>query len=421
MNLTQSASLSVRRLSHLSIVSVVVLLAWTLLSPVSAQSFQELEQRLFEHPSLVALQFNEKESREKAEASLGLPDPVLTVGVNNVPLRDPAFDRFLPTNKAIGVRQSLPNMAERRAKSTVNKSTASLQRMQGEWQFAALKARLISLLAKQTSLTEQLSLLVARDAKYDELEEVIQSEINAGRPVVFRIADIDIERADMAREKALIDATRISVRAEIVELVSVPAVTRAPVQELASWDGAAGTFYSVQIANRDVTISDAGISVAEAAFRPDWGLSLTYQQREDGSGLPGSTFDGDDWFSASVSVTVPLWSRQNQQPKLRAAKAAADASRQKSDVAARAALSSWRRLGAQIDASREYQQILEEKILLLDERIEALTNNYEAGLGDYSAILDAEIAQLKLRGDVIAERATETALIARANSLLVTS
>ena len=223
------------------------------------------------------------------------------------------------------------------------------------------------------------------------------------------------------REKASIDAALVGVRAGIEELVSVAAETPAPEMVLASWDGSAGAFYRVRLADQDGEISEAGVSAAKAAFRPNWGVSLTYQQREEGIGSPGSVFDGDDWFSASVSVTVPIWSRHNQQPKLRAAKAAVNASRQKSDVAARAALSEWRALSGKINASKAFQQILREKIVALDRRIEALTSNYEAGLGDYSTILDAEIAQLILRGELISERATEISLIAQANSFLVTS
>ncbi|WP_306253274.1 TolC family protein [Parvularcula sp. IMCC14364] len=400
--------------------SLALMLSWNTFPIAHAQTFKELEQQLLDHPSIVALRFSETASRESAAANIGLPDPVISVGVNNVPLQDPAFDRFLPTHKAIGVRQSLPNFAERRALSSANERRASLQKLQAEWQFVTLRAKLISLLATQTALSEQLSILAARDIKYNELEEVIRSEIDAGRPAVFRIADIDIERADSAREKAAILASQIEVSAGIEELVLMAAKTPAPETALALWDGQATRFYAVRLADQNIDISEAGVSAAKAAFRPDWGVSLTYQQREEGSGAPGSTFAGDDWFSASVSVTVPIWSRQNQQPKLRAAKANANARRQQSEVAARAALAEWRVLSAKIEASNDFQKILREKISALDSRIEALTSNYEAGLGDYSTILDTEITQLKFQSDLATERARQVSLTARANSLLVT-
>ena len=421
MKYSQLRRLFFRRINRRAIATISALLSWGMLSNAHAQTFEELEQRLLDHPSIVALRFSETASRESAAGTLGLPDPVITVGVNNVPLQDPAFDRFLPTNKAVGVRQSLPNFAERRALSSANEHRASLQKLQAAWQYETLKAKLIALLAKQAALNEQLSLLAIRDSKYDELEEVIRSEIDAGRPVVFRIADIDIERADSAREKAAIAAMQIEISAGIEELISMPAQTPAPAVELAAWDGQASRFFAVRLADQNVDISEAGVSAAEAAFRPDWGISLTYQQREEGSGVPGSTFAGDDWFSASVSVTVPLWSRQNQQPKLRAAKANANARRQQSDVAARAALAEWRALSGKIEASKDFQQILREKISALDSRIEALTSNYEAGLGDYSTILDTEISQLKLQSDLADEIARQISLTAQANSLLVTS
>lgn len=393
-----------------------------LFAPVTAQSFAELEATLKEHPILLELHYQETANQEQAHASLGLPDPVITLGVNNVPVQDPAFDRFLPTNKAIGVKQSLPNWQKRKALSMRSESQAYLAKLQGEWRFQLLRARLISLLATSESLNEQIQLLSAREHKYRELEEVIQSEIDAGRPVVFRMADIELERADLARERALLESDLAQVKASLIDLVGKP-VTPPPLPmiELAQWQGAASDFYTVLLADQNIEISNADVTFAKAAFGPDWGVSLTYQQREAGNGQLGSIYDGDDWFSASVSFTVPLWASSNQKPKLRAAKASANASRQKSATMARNALTQWRTLSARIEASEEFQYILKEKITALDSRINALRSNYESGLGDYSSILDAQNVQLQLKAQLSAEHAIEIGLIAQANSLLVSS
>ena len=85
---------------------VVALLAS---SPASAQSFDELAVRLLEHPDVVVLREQAQAQREMSTAAGALPDPVIALGVNNVPVSDPSFDQFLPSNKAFEFRQRVPS------------------------------------------------------------------------------------------------------------------------------------------------------------------------------------------------------------------------------------------------------------------------------------------------------------------------
>ena len=53
--------------------------------------FSELEAQLRAHPSLDALSLSAQANRQRAEGALGLPDPVVSLQLNNVPLFDPSF------------------------------------------------------------------------------------------------------------------------------------------------------------------------------------------------------------------------------------------------------------------------------------------------------------------------------------------
>ena len=85
--------------------------------PTEGLAFEELEARLSDHPSLTALTYQAEASRERGTAATALPDPVVSVGVNNFPIFDPSFSDFLPTNKAVGVRQDFPNRTGRQARA----------------------------------------------------------------------------------------------------------------------------------------------------------------------------------------------------------------------------------------------------------------------------------------------------------------
>jgi len=86
-------------------------------APTRMSSFSELEDALRLHPSLDALNLSAEANRQRAEGALGLPDPVVSLQLNNVPLFDPSFSEYLPSNKAVGIRQALPSRSERKANS----------------------------------------------------------------------------------------------------------------------------------------------------------------------------------------------------------------------------------------------------------------------------------------------------------------
>jgi outer membrane protein TolC len=383
-------------------------------------SFSELEDALRLHPSLDALNLSAEANRQRAEGALGLPDPVVSLQLNNVPLFDPSFSEYLPSNKAVGIRQALPSRSERKANSLKSLRQADAQDFERDQQFARLRGQLLVYLIEKHSLDVQRDYARERQYKYDELADIIDIEINAGRPLVFRLAQVDVERTEVSRTLAELDGREAQINAELINLLGfipdtdVPALTRAP------WTGNAIAFYGVRVADAAVDVSDADVQRAEADFKPDWGVNLTYQQRESGQG-PRSNFDGEDWVSGGVTFSIPLWAGKRQEPNLRAAKTDRNAALARRTAIARQLQSEWSRYDARRETASANIRIIEQKISAIEEQTAAQLISYEAGTGDYSPIIDGEIAILMLRSEIVKEQSLRDQMIAKMNSLLVTS
>lgn len=374
-----------------------------------AQDFSQLEARLAEHPALAAMRHQSAGFRERAATADALPDPVLSFGILNFPLLDPSFSRYLPTSKAVGVRQMIPNRARRDAQA-VQASQRALQNDAAiDQQFAELRADLIAALIDQQRIKTLRALLEARDSKYDELAQIVETEIDAGRPALFRLAEIDVERADVARGLADLDAEADQIRAQMVELVGEASDTPPPPLSPQAWSGEASAFHAVRVARAGVSVAEAGIHRAEAAWKPDWGVQLTYQQRDG---------QGDDWVSATATFTVPFWADRSQAPALREAEAKREAARSRVMAAARRALARHQAWEATRAAAVSSIAILEQKIAAIRDQIAARLTVYESGAGDYSPILDGEVAVLGLQGQIAGEQARRDHAIARMNALL---
>lgn len=381
----------------------------------SAQSLAELEARLAEHPSLAVLTYQADASRERSIAATALPDPVVSVGINNFPVFDPSFSEFLPTNKAVGVRQEFPNRAGRNARSGEARAVAEQTTRIRTAQLATLRGELIALLHDKARIDRQRALAEARNAKYDELTDVVEAEINAGRPAVFRLAEIEAERAGVARELVDLDRQQAEIDARLIDLVGLVPETPAPIATPFDWSGDALNFHAVRVADAGIRVADYLVDGAKAAWRPNWGAQLTYQQRES-----GANFAGDDWVSGMVTFSVPLWAERSQKPQLRAAKADRASAEMRYQAAARSAAARYAAEVAAWRSARKNVEILQRNIAAVEDEIAAQLTVYESGVGNYAPIIDGELAILKLCADIAAEEARRAVSIARMNALLVT-
>jgi len=394
-----------------------LILAFTA-SPCAAQSFEELEARLADHPSVLALRHEAEAREDLSVAARALPDPAISLGVNNVPFSNPAFDRAAMTNKAIGVRQDIPNWGVRRARAEREEGEARASELSADYQLSMLRAELIGGLAEKQRIREQIGYAEDKLKLYDELEGILRGELEAGRAIYFRLSEVDVERADVERSLAELGADLARVDAALVDLVGEAPETAPPPVVLQPWDGEALALYATQIADAGIDTAKAGVGEGKAAFGPNFGVQLTYHQREASDPSLLDSFNGDDWFSAGVTFSVPLWAPKNQAPKLRAAKAreaGARASYQKTYRDGRERLAT---LAAAHAASRKNIEILRNKAKSLDDIIASARRNYEAGSGDYILVLDVEIGRLTLLSELASERARSTTLAAQANSQL---
>lgn len=382
-------------------------------------SLSEVKARIRQHPSLDAYAFSASADRLRAESALSLPDPVVSLQLNNVPLFDPSFSEYLPSNKAVGVRQDLPNRSGRKAASLKSLRLANQSDIGAEEHYAAVEGRVLALVISRSYLIQQRALIQQRLNKYDELKDIIDIEISAGRPLLYRIAQIDIERADAERELTHIDQDIRVINAQLINWLNVVPEVDLPDLSLTPLSGNALQFHGVRVADARVDVSDAEVQKAEADFKPNWGVNLTYQQRESGQG-PQSNFDGEDWVSGGVSFTVPLWSGKRQTPNLRAAKSDRQAALSNRTARARELRAQWMQYDAKRDAASANIKTLKRKILAIKEQSEARLIQYESGSGDFSPILDAEIATLTLGAEILKEASRRDQMVAMMNSLLVT-
>lgn len=393
---------------------LLIIIAVTMSSVSQAATFDEYLQRLKSHPKVATALANSNKYQELAKGEMGLPDPQLILGVDNVPIDDPAFDRFLPSSKVLGFRQAIPSYGLRKAKSEQQKGMSKKQKLFADYTAKRLEAYLITALAELDKV-RRLEKYAAKQLKYYvELENFFKGQLESGSSVYGRFSEIDVERTEVEQKLNNLKAERDTIEAELVRLVGeVPDITF-PNIPMINWENNTEALYAVTIAKEDIGIASQKIEAADSAFGPNYGIQALYKQRED-----GSNFAGDDWFSVQATVSVPLWYHWNQKPKLKAAEASKQAAEFSYDDTKRIWQKKLTSLASERDVALTNISLLQEKKDAIREIVAAAERNYEAGNAELESVLDAQIDELTILSQLASQRSRHIKLSAELNSHII--
>lgn len=350
-------------------------------------------------PMLDARRAGVSAAQEESARAGALPDPMLTVGIDNLPVTgSDAFDTQIDamTMKKIGLRQEIPSQAKRSARRSLANRQVGEARAQAiaeavDVRRAAAEAW-IDLWAAQRALAtlqdlREQAALAARLAKARVAggSGAVSGALATEAAVLELDNRIEAARAESAAAEAglarwLGEAT-IEVSDDVLDFGTLPI----PTADLLSSIDRVGPLLA---ASTEVETAAAAVDVARADKRPDWSVSAAYGQRSDGR---------DDMIMLEVGVGLPLFTRNRQDRGIAAREADYQAAlairedlRRQEAARLRADLARWEGLKRQIAT--------QEDALLPLARDRSVTSlaAYRAG-GDLQPWLDARRDELDLR------------------------
>ncbi|MRD48512.1 heavy metal RND transporter [Caenimonas koreensis DSM 17982] len=351
-------------------------------------------------PSLLA-QRNALAGAQAAQpAAATLPDPRLTLGVDNLPVSGPdrfSLTRDFMTMKRVGLMQEVPNRAKRDARA--GGAQARIDREQALLQAAGLTVQREAKLAWLAVYYAQrrLAELDALDAENRVLLDTIGPRIAAGKAMPADRAMAQQEKLALAdrRDEANRDVAkaRASLRRWVGDRADEPLAGEPPQVTVEAGSVRAGLHSHAELAPyeamRAVALAEA--SEATADSRGDWSWELAYSRR-------GAQYG--DMVSFQVSLDLPWQTERRQQPQ------------------ALAKLKEVERIDAERqDMARKHQEEVEGQLAELQaldaqrarlqasgrplaaERVALAMASYQAGRGDLPAVLAArrEAVDLGLR------------------------
>jgi len=301
-----------------------MILSAALLAAVSGTALAEpltfdaaIERATRDAPSIRAGEAGVEARRSASVAAGRLPDPTLNLGLDNFPVSGPpafSFTAESMTMARVGVEQPFPNPAKRQAQRT--RAQADIGIAEGDLAVETQNVRLETALAwiDLYYARRRLAQLQLLDESLGDLQATVSARLASGaarpsgalEPEQLRAAVNDRRSelsADVARARARLARFTGDAEADVAGDPPMIDVNKP------------GLFAGLPLLPRLVAL-DAGIRGAEADSalaradkRPDWRVSANYGRRDPAFG---------DMVSVGVSIDLPLFAKQRQDPKIAA-------------------------------------------------------------------------------------------------------
>lgn len=408
--------------SHCVLLAAIVLVFAASAGAQVPLTLAEAQRRAVERSrQLVAQDYAVTAAREMAVAAGQLPDPVATLGVNNLPVNgEDAFSltRDFMTMRSVGVMQEFTRGEKRDARA---------ERFEREAQKSlAMRTAGIATIQRDTALAwldwyyaEATAKVVAEQSRQAQLEiEAAESVYRAGRG---NLADILAARSalvlldDRASEvgrklrAAKIALARWIGNVEGTILAGKPTIDSIRLDPR-TLDTDLGHHPQIAVLTSQEEVAAADVRVAQANKKADWSLALMYSQR-------GPAYSN----MISVNVSVPLqWDQKNRQDREVAAKLAMlDQARAEREDVLRAHTAEVRAMIAEWENDRERFARYEREVLpLATERTQVTLAAYRGAKASIVDVLAARRGEVDVRMQALQLEMDTARLWAQLNFLL---
>jgi cobalt-zinc-cadmium efflux system outer membrane protein len=345
-----------------------------------------------------------------------LQDPVLGIGVANLPVDSFKFDQEPMTQKTLFISQKFPwfgtlelnqqvaGLKALEARSRLQSSTLDLRK-----QISALFYEINSLY-RQVDLVVSLQDLVTRSLRVAESRystgKGSQQDVLAGQVQLTELIreDVDLQsklRASQARLAILLNRQgRLFERQELrIPLTDRPAPL--PALDTIVEKGLA---HSPVLEEKKLVVDRLRVELklVRTTYFPDFDLRLSYGQREDD---PATGNERADFFSATLAMTLPLYRVNRQDVKLAGAEKRLQAGIRSLDGLRDNFSNEVLRLTAEIEGLQENYTLLQDTLTVQAAYLaEANLAAYSVGKVDFSTMLSSRMSlqRLQSKADVTA-------------------
>jgi outer membrane protein, heavy metal efflux system len=364
-------------------------------------------------PDIAAARMGADAAAARVPQAGALPDPMLSLGIQNVPVPELDLGMEGMTMGMLQVGQRFPAAGVRGART----AQAEAMRLAAEQRLAgttlAVEARVKRVYYALWFADRSLDVLDHNRALLDDLARVASARYAVGRVPQADVLRAQTEITRLDEQRAGVEAARSTAIAELNEVLRRPAGTAVTAElppvvhrlatdrpetglftaavpgrdavpgipPLAALLERAATQPAVMAARAEEEAAAAGVEGARREILPDIEVMLGYAARRDRPSLA----------TAMVSMPLPLWAGRKQRPRVHETEAVEAEAAARVDATLQAARARITARHAELARSREQVTLLAEGVIPQAEAtLESSLAAYQAGRLEFISLLEAQ-------------------------------
>jgi outer membrane protein TolC len=380
-------------------------------------------------PWLTRSELRQKAMIDISEAVDSLPNPIISIGLANIPTNGFAFDQEPMTQLKAGVTQQFPRGQSLEIQQQQLQELAQQHPLLRQDRMAKTKV-VVSSLWLELYRAQQIIALIENDrVLFQQLAEIIQasyaSAVGSVRQQDIVRAQLELTRLDdrlntlmSQKEQAggqLVEwlsngndwqlsssdftrYKRVSPELPFINSLEPNVMSLLTANDKQNLAQKLNTHPAILAIEQRIEAGETSVELAKQLYKSQWGVNASYAYRaDDPSGRSRA-----DFFSIGVSFDLPLFTQSSQDKKVSAAVREAEAIKTDKLLALRGLIAQLQSTWSRYQHLLKRQQIFDDSILVQTrEQAEASLTAYENDAGDFSEVVRARIDDLNVRIDVL--------------------
>ncbi|MBE0458741.1 TolC family protein [Pseudoalteromonas sp. KG3] len=389
---------------------------------------QALDYALDNEPWLTANKYQQAAVQAQSLAAGTLPDPVLSLGLMNLPTDGFAFDQEGMTQLKVGVSQ----MFSRGDSLELKQQALAQSAQQYPWlradRLAQVKTIVIESWLNAYRAQQSIALIEQDKALFTQLIDITESSYasSVGKTRQQDIIRAQLELTRLEDKLVMLEQQFESAKKRMSQWLPMSMLTQ-PVSAKRNdisplVDFAALKFEqlmplliahpAIVAIEQSVAAKQTEIAVAKQSYKPQFGVNMGYGYRDD-------TLMGDsraDLFSVGISIDLPLFTDNRQDQQVNAAIAMAESAKTEKLIALQKLKGMYFKEFSQLSRLQQRDALYQTKLLpQMAEQAQATLNAYTRDDGDFSEVMRARISELNAKIDALNIEIDQQIIIARLN------
>ncbi|MFY8327129.1 TolC family protein [Pseudoalteromonas sp. ZZD1] len=389
---------------------------------------EALNVALNNEPWLTANKYQQAAVQAQSLAAGTLPDPILTVGLMNLPTDGFAFDQEGMTQLKVGVSQ----MFSRGDSLELKQQALAQSAQQYPWlradRLAQVKTIVIESWLNAYRAQQSIALIERDKGLFTQLIDITESSYassvgNTRQQDIIR-AQLELTRLEdklvMLEQQFESAKKRLSQWLPMNMLTQPVSTNRTDIMPLVDFEKLEFTKLipllmthpAIVAIDQTVMAKQTEIDVAKQGYKPQFGVNMGYGYRDD-------TPMGEsraDLFSVGISIDLPLFTDNRQDQQVNAAIAMAESVKTEKLLALQRLKGMYFKEFSQLARLQQRDALYQTKLLpQMAEQAQATLNAYTRDDGEFSEVMRARISELNAKIDALNIQIDQQIIIARLN------